>query len=82
MDDASTELMMATGTSKVLLQLGDCFMEVPEDEATEHTEEETEKLQARVDSLSVEESNILKEQAKLKVVLYGRFGKSINLEDS
>ena len=57
-------------------------MEVPEDEATEHTEEETEKLQARVDSLSVEESNILKEQAKLKVVLYGRFGKSINLEDS
>ena len=80
MDDASTELMMVTGTSKVLLELGDCFVEVNEEEATEYTEDETEKLQERIDALSGEEAEILKEQAKLKVVLYGRFGKSINLE--
>ena len=80
MDDASTELMMATGASTVLLQMGDCFFEVGEDEATEFTEEQTEKLQDKIDALSVEEGEIVKEQAKLKVVLYGRFGKSINLE--
>ena len=80
MDDASTELMMATGSSTVLLQMGDCFLEVGEDEATEYTEEQTEKLQEKIDSLNSEEGCILKEQAKLKVVLYGRFGNSINLE--
>mmetsp|Transcript_2806 Transcript_2806/g.4398 ORF Transcript_2806/g.4398 Transcript_2806/m.4398 type:complete len:135 (-) Transcript_2806:120-524(-) len=81
MDDASTELMMATGTSKVLLQLGNCFVEVPEDEATEHTEAETEKLQERIDALNGEEADIVSKQGKLKVILYGRFGKSINLEE-
>lgn len=81
MDDASTELMMATGTSKVLLQLGNCFLEVAEDEATEHTEAETEKLQERIDVLNAEEADIASQQGKLKVILYGRFGKSINLEE-
>mmetsp|Transcript_7560 Transcript_7560/g.11246 ORF Transcript_7560/g.11246 Transcript_7560/m.11246 type:complete len:135 (-) Transcript_7560:282-686(-) len=81
MDDASTELMMATGTSKVLLQLGNCFVEVPEDEATEHTEAETEKLQERIDALNSEEGDIVSKQGKLKAILYGRFGKSINLEE-
>ena len=35
-----------------------------------------------VDKLEEEESDILDEQKVLKGLLYGRFGKSINLEDS
>mmetsp|Transcript_13964 Transcript_13964/g.16229 ORF Transcript_13964/g.16229 Transcript_13964/m.16229 type:complete len:134 (+) Transcript_13964:179-580(+) len=79
LDDASTELMMGSG-DKVMLHLGNAYFEIQEDTATEYCEEEVEKLQERVDELSEEEENISEDMKKLKVVLYGRFGKSINLE--
>merc|ERR1711862_324838 len=81
MDDASTELMMGNG-DKVMLHLGDAFFESSEDEATAFCEEEVEKFQLLVDNLDKEEEDILNEQTKLKSILYTRFGKSINLEDS
>jgi hypothetical protein len=40
------------------------------------------ELQADDDKLQAEEAAILAEQDELKKVLYGRFGKSINLETS
>lgn len=79
MDDASTELMMGSG-DKVMLLMGEAFFEATEDEATEYCEAEVEKHQAKIDQLEEEESNILEQQATLKKVLYGRFGKSIQLE--
>lgn len=81
MDDASTELMMGSGDS-VMLNLGNAFFEIEEEEATEFCEEEVNKMQEIVDNLEEEESDILDEQKVLKGLLYGRFGKSINLEDS
>lgn len=80
LDDASTELMMGNG-DKVLLSLGEAFFEVDEDEATLFCEEEIEKNQKLLDALEGEEEDILAQQSDLKSVLYGRFGKSINLED-
>ena len=72
----------ADGTDKpILLLLGDAFLETTEDEATEACEEQTEALQDAVGKLKEEEEEILKEQAKLKQMLYARFGKSINLEE-
>ncbi|GFH50984.1 hypothetical protein CTEN210_07460 [Chaetoceros tenuissimus] len=81
MDDASTELMMGSGDS-VMLNLGNAFFEIEEEEATEFCEEEVNTMQEIVDKLEEEESDILDEQKVLKGLLYGRFGKSINLEDS
>jgi len=78
-DDASTELMMGSG-DKVMLMMGEVFFEASEEDATEHCEEEVEKQQAMVDKLVEEEADILDAQAALKKVLYGRFGKSIQLE--
>ena len=80
MDDASTELMMGSG-DKVMLLMGEAFFEATEDEATEYCEAEVEKHQAKIDQLEEEDSDILEQQATLKKVLYGRFGKSIQLED-
>lgn len=80
LDDASTELMMGNG-DKVLLSLGEAFFEVDEDEATLFCEEAIEKNQKILDALQEEEEDILAQQAELKFQLYGRFGKSINLED-
>mmetsp|Transcript_29032 Transcript_29032/g.44299 ORF Transcript_29032/g.44299 Transcript_29032/m.44299 type:complete len:134 (+) Transcript_29032:107-508(+) len=78
-DDASTELMMGSG-DKVMLNLGNAFFEIDEEEATEFCENEVEKKQEVVDALEQEEEKILDEQKSLKKILYARFGKSINLE--
>ena len=80
MDDASTELMMASGDN-VMLYLGNAFLETSEEEATQHCEEEVERLQGVLDELESEREDIIGQQNKLKAILYGRFGKSINLED-
>jgi prefoldin subunit 4 len=80
-DDASTELMMANGGDKIHLLLGDAFMQVSEEEATEFCEGQVDKLQVTVDNLAEEMVGISSRQAELKQMLYGRFGSSINLEE-
>ncbi|EEC43207.1 predicted protein [Phaeodactylum tricornutum CCAP 1055/1] len=81
LDDASTELMMGSGDT-VWMMLGEAFLATSEDDATEFCEGQVEKMQSRVERLKGEETTIVDEQAELKKILYGRFGKSINLEDS
>jgi len=81
MDDASTELMMGSG-DKVMLNLGNAFFELEEEQATEFCEEEVSVMQAKADVLEEEEGEILEGQRVLKGLLYARFGKSINLEES
>ena len=78
-DDASTELMMGSGDN-VMLRLGGAMFEATEDEATEYCEAEVERQQKILDKLSEEEAGIVERQETLKKLLYGRFGKSINLE--
>lgn len=80
MDDASTELMMGSG-DKVMLFLGEAFFEATEDEATEFCENQVDAISTKVKALEEEESSILEQQAALKKILYGRFGKSIQLEE-
>jgi prefoldin subunit 4 len=72
--------MMGTG-DQVLLLTGEAFFETTEEDATAYCEGEVERMQGQVDALTIEESEILEMQAALKLILYGRFGKSINLED-
>mmetsp|Transcript_9431 Transcript_9431/g.13527 ORF Transcript_9431/g.13527 Transcript_9431/m.13527 type:complete len:134 (-) Transcript_9431:233-634(-) len=78
-DDASTELMMGDGDN-VMLRLGGAMFEATEEEATEYCEAEVERQQEILDKLSEEEAGIVERQDALKKLLYGRFGKSINLE--
>jgi prefoldin subunit 4 len=79
-EDASTELMMGNG-DRVMLRLGEAMFEATEDEATEFCEIEMERHQKMVDKLNEEEADIIEQQSGLKKLLYGRFGKSINLEE-
>lgn len=81
LDDASTELMMRSAEGTVMMVAGEAFLEVSEEEATNACEKQVEKLQEQVNALKNEEEEILTEQAKLKTILYSRFGKSINLEE-
>ncbi|KAL3941441.1 MAG: hypothetical protein SGBAC_004211 [Bacillariaceae sp.] len=80
LDDAATELMMASG-DPVLLLIGESFFDTTEDDATEFCEEEVERMQGQLEALEKEEAGILEKQSGLKKDLYARFGKSIQLED-
>ena len=80
LDDASTDLMMASG-DKVMLLIGESFFETSEEDASEFCESEVERLQKLIEKLGEEETSILEQQADLKKILYGRFGKSIQLEE-
>ena len=66
---------------KVLLFVGGAFFETSEEEATTHCEETVEQMQARIRALESEEGEIVEKQDALKKILYGRFGKSIQLEE-
>lgn len=81
LEDASTELMMASAGDTVLLLIGESFFDTSEEEATEYCESEVEKLSTKLEALVEEESKVVEEQTVLKKALYARFGKSIQLED-
>lgn len=72
--------MMGNGDT-VMLRLGDALFEASEEEATEFCEAEVERYQTKLDELEKEETDISDRMAALKKILYGRFGKSINLEE-
>ena len=72
--------MMASG-DKVLLLVGESFFDTTEEDATEYCDSEVERMTALLEKFEEEESDILEKQADLKKVLYGRFGKSIQLEE-
>ena len=72
--------MMST-TDNVMLLIGESFFDTPEDDATTYCEAEFERMTEVLEKLDEEESMIIEEQAGLKTVLYGRFGKSIQLEE-
>mmetsp|Transcript_235 Transcript_235/g.283 ORF Transcript_235/g.283 Transcript_235/m.283 type:complete len:130 (+) Transcript_235:8-397(+) len=79
LEDATTELMM--GGDSVRLKIGEAFFDCSEEYATEYCEKKQEKLAAVVERMNTEEATILARQKELKVILYGRFGKAINLEE-
>ena len=50
-------------------------------DATAHCESEVERMSELLQKLDEEETSILQQQSDLKKLLYGRFGKSIQLEE-
>ena len=66
---------------RVMLRLGGAMFEATEDEATEFCEAEVERHQEVLDKLNAEAADVVRQQVALKKILYGRFGKSINLEE-
>lgn len=64
-----------------MLLIGESFFETSEEDATTYCESEVERMSDILEKLDEEESTIVTEQAELKKILYGRFGKSIQLEE-
>ena len=64
-----------------MLLIGESFFDTTEAEATEFCEQEVERMTSLIEKLEEEEADILDQQTELKKILYGRFGKSIQLEE-
>ncbi|KAF4967520.1 hypothetical protein FSARC_4905 [Fusarium sarcochroum] len=80
LDDLSTELELADEDEKIQYKIGDAFFHVSVEQAQEMLEEATEKLEEDSTALEEKLSSIREDMTKLKVELYARFGKQINLE--
>ncbi len=73
--------MMSSDGDNVMLLIGESFFETSEEDATAYCESEVERMSDVLEKLDEEESTIVTEQTELKKILYGRFGKSIQLEE-
>merc|ERR1712225_168926 len=80
LDDISNELELADEDDKIPYKIGDSFISLPLSEVQEMLEASTSKIDEGVSDLEGKLSTTREEMDQLKVELYGRFGKSINLE--
>lgn len=67
-------------TIYVRYKIGDSFISLPLSEVQEMLSSSTEKIEEEVTALEEKLSTIRDEMQGLKVELYARFGRSINLE--
>jgi chaperonin cofactor prefoldin len=61
-------------------KVGDCFVSLPQPQVLELLEESTETIDTDVEELKQKLEAVQEEMGELKKALYGRFGRSINLE--
>jgi prefoldin subunit 4 len=60
--------------------VGDCFVSLPQPQVLELLESSTQSIDEEVDTLKSKLESVQEEMGELKKILYGRFGRSINLE--
>jgi len=65
---------------QIRYKIGDSFFTLPVSQAQELISKSTDKIDQRVAKLESQASTLREEMEQLKVVLYARFGRSINLE--
>ncbi|KAL1598924.1 hypothetical protein SLS60_008069 [Paraconiothyrium brasiliense] len=80
LEEISDELELVDEDEKVPYKIGDCFVSLPQPEVLELLSLSTEAIDGDVDALKKRLDTVHDEMAELKKVLYGRFGRSINLE--
>ncbi|KAI4112143.1 MAG: hypothetical protein LQ339_000151 [Xanthoria mediterranea] len=80
LEEISSELELADEDEKVPYKLGDAFIMLPLPEVQQLLSKSTDKIEKSVSATENKLGDIREEMNSLKVELYARFGKSINLE--
>ncbi|KAG8162799.1 hypothetical protein KVR01_007277 [Diaporthe batatas] len=80
LDDITMELELADEDDKIPYKIGDSFFHVTVSQAQEMLEASTTRIEEDVSQLEDKLNAAREEMTQLKVELYARFGKSINLE--
>ncbi|KAG4101564.1 Prefoldin, subunit 4 [Neocallimastix lanati (nom. inval.)] len=74
------ELLSEDENEKVKFLIGDAFVEITIPECQELIEEKLAIFEKQLDDYQTKIDDANEQMAKLKAILYGKFGKSINLE--
>ncbi|KAF2216554.1 hypothetical protein CERZMDRAFT_109421 [Cercospora zeae-maydis SCOH1-5] len=80
LEEISSELELADEDDKVPYKIGDSFFNLPVSEVQELLSAAVERIDGEVSAVEEKLSEYREEMQTLKTALYGRFGKSINLE--
>ncbi|CAN8104552.1 unnamed protein product [Discula destructiva] len=80
LDDITMELELADEDDKIPYKIGDSFFHVSVAQAQEMLATSTTQYEEEVSQLEDQLSTAREEMTQLKVELYARFGRSINLE--
>ncbi|KAI4948183.1 hypothetical protein J4E91_006177 [Alternaria rosae] len=80
LEEISGELELVDEEEKVPYKVGDCFVSLPQPQVLELLGSSTETIDSEVEALKAKLEGIQEEMGELKKALYGRFGRSINLE--
>ncbi|OJJ63878.1 hypothetical protein ASPSYDRAFT_127300 [Aspergillus sydowii CBS 593.65] len=80
LEEISTELELADEDELVPYKIGDAFVHLPLEEAQGLLTSSTEQIDSEVTKLEETLGDLRDEMQQLKVALYARFGRSINLE--
>lgn len=80
LEEISNELELADEDEKVPYKIGDTFISLPLPEVQELLANSTAKIEESVSAVEEKLTAVREEMESLKVDLYARFGKSINLE--
>ncbi|TLD25372.1 hypothetical protein PspLS_05981 [Pyricularia sp. CBS 133598] len=80
LDDITMELELADEDESVPYKVGDAFFHVPLPQAQEMLGTSTTKVEGQIEDIEDRLGSIREEMTQLKVELYARFGKSIQLE--
>ncbi|KAI9838122.1 MAG: hypothetical protein M1819_006278 [Sarea resinae] len=80
LEEVSNELELADEDDLVPYKLGDSFVHLRLPEVQERLSSATDKIELDVTALEDKLGDIREEMQQLKVSLYARFGRSINLE--
>ncbi|KAH8923658.1 Prefoldin, subunit 4 [Atractiella rhizophila] len=80
MSDLLLELQLADPEDPISYKIDISFVTISTERALELTEKSGEKLDVKLEEGEEEEEKIKKEMSELKVSLYSKFGKAINLE--
>ncbi|EHA56830.1 hypothetical protein MCOR27_005740 [Pyricularia oryzae] len=80
LDDITMELELADEDESVPYKVGDAFFHVPLPQAQEMLSTSATKVEGQIEDIEDRLGSIREEMTQLKVELYARFGKSIQLE--
>jgi len=80
LDDLSTELELADEDERVLYRVGEAFIHIPLAEAQDMLVQDQKALEAEIDRVQEKADECGQTMKELKVDLYAKFGKAINLD--
>ncbi|CDO76972.1 hypothetical protein BN946_scf184281.g19 [Trametes cinnabarina] len=81
LDDISMELELADEDEPVMYRIGEAFIHMPHPRAVKRLERDLVALNAELEKQTSNAEECEKQMKELKVILYAKFGRAINLDE-